>query len=379
MSELECVPLNDLKRHNSQLREVLRSALERVLESGWFILGREVEAFENEFAAYCGTAYCVGLASGTDALEIGLRALDIQPEDEVITVANAGMYGTIAIRAIGAIPVYAEIDPTTMLMDPEALVGVITSRTRAVIVTHLYGRMADMRALLAIARRHGLAVIEDCAQAHGAQIGGQRAGSWGDIGCFSFYPTKNLGALGDGGAVVTSDRQVAERVRQLRQYGWTSKYCSLMAGGRNSRLDEMQAAVLRVKLDHLDAWNEMRREIALRYNSALVDTSLILPPANVEGEMVYHLYVIRSANRNSLKASLQKLGIGCDIHYPIPDYLQPACADLGYGRGSLPLTEQATSEVLSIPCFAELTDLEIGRVTQSLRRSLRGTGTNRPL
>ncbi len=370
MSEFALIPLNDLKRHNSQLREVLQVALGRVLDSGWFILGPEVEAFEQEFAAYCGTAQCVGLANGTDALEIGLRALGIGPGDEVVTVANAGMYGTTAIRAVGARPVYAEIDAATLLLDPQELESVITPRTRAVIVTHLYGCLAEMDALLLIARHHHLAVVEDCAQAHGAKIYGKRAGSWGDLGCFSFYPTKNLGALGDGGAIVTSDAQIAQRGRQLRQYGWGAKYHAEVSAGRNSRLDELQAAVLRVKLAHLDTWNEARRAIAVQYAHALANTTLLLPPEDVSGKMIYHLYVIRSTQREALKAALKQRNIGCEVHYPIPDYLQPACADLGYRRGLLPVTEKACAEVLSIPCFAELAVDEMERVTQAIVESL---------
>lgn len=365
------IPLNDLKRHNASLQEVLRGAMSRVLESGWFILGPEVEAFEQEFAAYCGTVQCVGLANGTEALEIGLRALGIGPGDEVATVANAGMYSTTAIRAVGATPRYAEIDPSTLLMTPQGLEAAITPRTRAVIVTHLYGRLAEMDALLAIARRHHLALIEDCAQAHGAQSRGKRAGSWGDVGCFSFYPTKNLGALGDGGAIVTSDVQVAQRTRQLRQYGWTSKYHSEVSAGRNSRLDELQAAVLRAKLAYLDAWNETRQVIAARYALALADTGLLLPPEAIRGGMIYHLYVIRWKQRDALQAALKRHHIGCEVHYPVPDYLQLACADLGYRRGLLSVTESACAEVLSVPCFAELTMAEVDRAAQSIVESLR--------
>ncbi len=371
MTESTFIPLNDLKRHTAPLREALQAALSRVVESGWFILGPEVEAFEREFAAYCGAAQCVGLANGTEALEIGLRALRIVPGDEVITVANAGMYSTTAIRAVGATPVYAEIDAATLLMDPQGLEAVITPRTRAVIVTHLYGRLAEMDVLLAIARRHHLAVIEDCAQAHGAQSQDKRAGSWGDVGCFSFYPTKNLGALGDGGAIVTSDAQVAQRVRWLRQYGWTTKYHSEIPAGRNSRLDELQAAALRVKLAYLDAWNEARRAIAARYALALANTGLRLPLDSVQGNMIYHLYVVRAVQRDALQAALKQRAIGCDIHYPVPDYLQPACADLGYRQGLLPVTENACAEVLSIPCFAELTMGEVERVALSIVESLR--------
>jgi dTDP-4-amino-4,6-dideoxygalactose transaminase len=364
------IPLNDLKRQYEALKPVLEDAIARVLASGWYVLGPEVEAFEGEFAKYCQTSHCVGVANGTDALEIGLRALGISSGDEVITVANAGMYGTTAIRAIGAIPVFAEIDPVTMTMDPAALQSAITPRTRAVVVTHLYGRIAHIHELAACASQHGLALIEDCAQAHGAQCDGQRAGSWGDVGCFSFYPTKNLGALGDGGAVVTSDAQVAGRARLLRQYGWTRKYEIHTPGGRNSRLDELQAAILRAKLPYLARWNRVRVQIATRYRVGLEQTPLQLPAASRDGEMVYHLYVARTPRRDQLRTTLRECGIACDVHYPVPDHLQPVCADLGYSPGALPETERATAEVISLPCFAELTSAEVEGVIIAVSKSL---------
>ena len=259
------IALNDLARHHAPLRSELDAAMARVQDRGWYILGPEVEAFEREFAAYCGTGECVAVGNGTDALELSLRALAIGPGDEVVTAANAGMYATTAIRAAGAVPAYVEIDESTLLMDPAALAAGLGARTRAVIVTHLYGRLADVDALVRIARERGVALIEDCAQAHGARAGGGMAGTHGALGCFSFYPTKNLGALGDAGAVVTGDRELAAKLRALRTYGWGAKYHCTMEGGMNSRMDELQAAVLRVKLPRLDGWNRRRRDIAARY------------------------------------------------------------------------------------------------------------------
>lgn len=368
---MSSVPLNDLGRQYQALKSVLDEAVARVLKSGWYILGPEVEAFEHEFAQYCQTSHCVGVANGTDALELGLRAVGITAGDHVVTVANAGMYSTTAIRAIGATPVFAEIDPQTLTMDPAALPAAITSRTRAVVVTHLYGRAADLVQLKAYTQRYGLALIEDCAQAHGAALDGRRVGSWGDVGCFSFYPTKNLGALGDGGAVVTNDAQVAGRVRRLRQYGWVRKYDSHVPGGRNSRLDEVQAAVLRAKLPYLDGWNLARNGVAEAYRAALEHEPLELPsPADV-GAMIYHLYVVRVAQRDRLKNALVERGIRCDVHYPIPDHLQESCADLGYAMGALPQTERAAAEVLTLPCFADLSPGEIERVIDAVKAGLR--------
>lgn len=364
------VPFNDLQRKFRSNRTLLNEAVQRVLSSGWYILGPEVAAFEAEFADYNQVTDCIGLANGTEAIEIALRALSIAADDEVITVPNAGMYSTAAIRSVGARPIFTDIDPATHTLDPACLPGVITSRTRAIIVTHLYGRMADIPAIQAIARQHQLALIEDCAQAHGAAWKGRKAGSWGDLGCFSFYPTKNLGALGDGGAIITSDRQLAESIRRLRQYGWTQKYDARLPMGRNSRLDELQAAVLRAQLPFLDAANQRRRQVAARYHHGLAATGLVLPAAALDQEHVFHLYVVRHAQRELLRQGLQRRGVGCDIHYPIPDHLQAACLDLGISAGALPHSEAATSEVLSLPCFPEITEAEIETVIQAVQASL---------
>lgn len=368
------VPFNDLKRHYQALKPLIDEAALRVLESGWYILGPEVAAFEEEFAAYIGANHCIGVANGTDALEISLRALGIASGDEVITVANAGMYSTSAIRSLNARPVFADIDPLTFQMDAACLESVITSRTRAIIVTHLYGHIADIADILAITRRYGLALIEDCAQAHGAGRNGHKAGSWGDLGCFSFYPTKNLGALGDGGAIVTSDHHLAEKIRRLRQYGWGQKYDAQLANGRNSRLDELQAAILRLQLPLLDEWNQRRRQIAGQYHMGLKLTSLQLPDPCVSEEMVYHLYVVRCSQRDKLRQALRQRGIGCDVHYPIPDHLQLACRDLAYKPGILPQSERAAQEVLSLPCFTELKSVELEEVIQAVQASLAEIG-----
>lgn len=275
-------------------------------------------------------------------------------------VANAGGYGTAAIRAAGAEPLFVDVEPEFMLMDPSSLEARITARTRAVIATHLYGRMADMPRLLAVTAPRGLAVIEDCAQAHGALVQGKRAGAWGAAGCFSFYPTKNLGALGDGGAIVTSDAGLAERARRLRQYGWASKYRSTLAGGRNSRLDEMQAALLAVKLPLVDGWNERRRAIARRYDEALA-------ASRARGSSdVAHLYVLRVRDRDAARTRLAAAGIGTDVHYPIPDHLQESARGERWAACSLPVTEQCCREVLSVPCFPELTAEEVERVAAAL-------------
>ena len=354
--------INDLTRHTQPVQKVLGAAIERVLRSGWFVLGPEVKAFEEEFAAYCGVAHCVSLANGTDALELALRALDIGgPGKTVLTVANAGMYGTAAILATGATPAYADILPDTLLMDIADLRRMLDQQpVDAVIVTHLYGLLADVSEIIRLARAKNIPVIEDCAQAHGAMLRGQKAGSFGDIGCFSFYPTKNLGALGDGGAIVTGRADLAEKVRQLKQYGWSVKYHAELAGGRNSRLDEIQAAVLRVMLPLLDQWNNRRREIATRYTEKIAHPAVIVPAIHSE-EYVAHLYVIRTARRDGLKQHLAEAGIPSDIHYPIPDYAQASCRHLFEGADK-PATSRACAEVLTLPCFPEMSDNETDMV-----------------
>jgi len=356
--------INDLKRHNGPLMPALEEAVVRVLRSGWFILGSEVESFEREFANYCGVDFCIGVANGTEALELALRALEIGPGDEVATVANAGMYSTTAILAAGAQPVFADIDPDTLLLSATTLQNAVTTNTKAVIVTHLYGRMADMPALSAFAKRSGIHLIEDCAQAHGASLADKKAGSWGELACFSFYPTKNLGALGDGGAVVTVSVTLYERLRQLRQYGWASKYCAVVTGGRNSRLDEIQAAILRVKLPWLDGWNQRRREIAKAYSKGIQHPDIRCLSVPDEG-YVGHLYILRTAKRELLRRYLQEQGIATDIHYPIPDHRQPALK-ARYNHITLPHTESATTEVITLPCFPEMTETETNELITTI-------------
>jgi dTDP-4-amino-4,6-dideoxygalactose transaminase len=350
--------INDLTRHTLPLQAALTTAIERVLHNGWFVLGPEVKTFEEEFANYCGATHCVTLANGTDALELALRALNIGEGNTVLTVANAGMYSTVAILATGAKPVYADVRPGTLLIDTADVARILEQqRIDTIIITHLYGLLGDIRQVTELAHSHGIPVIEDCAQAHGAELGSQKVGSFGDIACFSFYPTKNLGALGDGGAIVTSRKDLADKVRRLRQYGWSSKYHAACPGGRNSRLDEMQAAVLRVMLPRLDQWNTRRREIAVRYSTGIKHPKVNVPAIH-GNDYVAHLYVIRTPERDRLKQHLAGANIPCDIHYPVPDYAQEACRHLFDGM-HLPVTAQACGEVLTLPCFPELSDDEV--------------------
>lgn len=355
------IAINDLRRHTSLITPEIEQAISRVVASGWFVLGSEVLAFEQEFALYCSKPYCVTLANGTDALEIALRALDIGPGKMVLTVANAGMYSSIAILATGAMPLYAEISVNTLLLDVVDLARMLeTHKVDAIIVTHLYGLLASIEDIIELAKTYDVPVIEDCAQAHGARRQGKKAGSFGDIACFSFYPTKNLGALGDGGAIVTSRKDLSDKVKQYRQYGWGSKYNVKLSGGRNSRLDEIQAAILRVKLPLLDQWNERRRNIAARYSKGITNAKVATQVICGE-EYVAHLYVIRVVGRDILRQYLTDSGIPSDVHYSIPDYAQPAYCHL-FNDIRLPLTEQACSEVLTLPCFPEMTDVEVDAV-----------------
>ncbi len=357
------IPINDLTR-DSGLREEIISALSRVYDRGWFVLGQEVSAFEQEFAGFCGVKHCVGLANGTDALELALRSLDVKEGDRVVTVANASMYSTTAILAVGGIPVYVDIDESTLLMSPQDLKRVIDEGISAVIVTHLYGRMADLPSLLELTDANDIPVIEDCAQAHGAELRSKRAGSWGKVACFSFYPTKNLGAIGDGGAITTNDERIADKIRELRQYGWDRKYHSIQLGGRNSRLDELQAAVLRVKLPHLDQWNGLRRDIATQYHAGVKNPNVVMPSPPDERD-VCHLFVLRTATRGSLSTYLAELGIGSDVHYPLPDYAQPSLSGV-LPQFSLPKTEEACAKVMTIPCFPGMRADEVENVIQAL-------------
>jgi dTDP-4-amino-4,6-dideoxygalactose transaminase len=358
------VPMNDLKRRIAPLRAELDRAIGQVLSRGSFILGESCGAFESTFAAYCGVKQCIGVANGTDALELALLALGIGPGARVGTVANAGMYSTTAILATGARPVYIDVDPQTLLLSPAKVAE--AGPLDAVIVTHLYGQMPDMTAMLAAAG--GCPVIEDCAQAHGAAFAGRRAGSWGTLGAFSFYPTKNLGALGDGGAITTNDADLAARIRQLRQYGWSRRYHAEQPRGRNSRLDEMQAAALLVMLPHLDRWNERRRAIVRAYAAALKSNRITFTRREDSPAYVGHLCVVRTTERDRVRDGLAQRGIASDLHYPTPDYRQPAViAVLGAGK-ELPETEAATREILTLPCFPELSDAEVEAVIAALSR-----------
>ena len=355
------IAINDLGRHGSATQSAVQDAVDRVLKSGWYILGREGEAFEREFAAYCGTEECIAVANGTDAIELSLRALGIEQGSRVATVANAGFYTTTALRAIGAEPVFVDVDPQTKLMDLNHLRQVLNAgNIDIVVVTHLFGLLHDMEAVLRIADAAGVPVFEDCAQAHGASRGGKRAGSFGAAASFSFYPTKNLGALGDGGAVTTNDGELAAKIRRLRQYGWEAKYRAVLSGGRNSRLDEIQAAILRAKLPLLDAWNQRRRAIATRYSQEINHPRVTCPPVYDE-EFVAHLYVVACEDRESLRAHLSATEILTDVHYPIPDYRQPSLEGLR-AWPTLPVTEQLASSIVTLPCYPELWDDEVTQV-----------------
>lgn len=361
------VPLVDLAGQYQALRPQLEAAVNRVLAGSWYILGEEVRAFETEFAAYVGVAHGVGVASDTDAVALALQAVGVAPGDEVITVSHTAVATVVGVEQAGAQPVFVDIDPATFTMNPARLEAAISPRTRAIVPVHLYGHSAEMVAIMIIARQHHLAVVEDCAQAHGALYQGQRVGSWGDAAAFSFYPTKNLGAAGDGGMVVTHRAEVAERVRLVRQYGWAERFISRVRGS-NSRLDELQAAILRVKLPYLEQWNEQRRALAAHYSRLLAETRLILPQAAHETSPVYHLYVVRANGRDALLAHLQRQGIGAQAHYPLPVHLQPAYADLGFRPGSLPETERAASEVLSLPLYPAMSFDVVEKVVEMIKQ-----------
>lgn len=370
------IPFNNLGPLHSQLSDDLQAATQQVLSSGWFILGPEVEAFEQEFAAYHNVKYAIGVANGTDAIELALRAADIGSGDEVITVAHTAAATVCAIEQTGATPVMVDINLDTYTIDPEAAKAAITPRTRALIPVHLYGLPADMTTLVNLAEQHNLLLIEDCAQAHGARWKDRPVGTFGSMGTFSFYPTKNLGACGDGGAIITNDSHLADRLRRIRNYGQTSRYHHAERG-INSRLDELQAAILRVKLKHLDEHNAIRRKIAEQYGMLL--EGLVVPVTYEHAFHVYHLYVIRCKVRDLLMEALKERGIGTLIHYPIPVHLQEAYADLGYKPGSLPFTEQAAREVLSLPMYVGVTERDIETVAQAARESLKMIRTHAPL
>lgn len=360
------IPFLDLKELNRSLAPELHTALTRVLDSGWLVLGQEVEAFEAEFAAYCQTDYCIGVANGLEALHLILRAYDIGAGDEVIVPANTFIATWLAVTYAGARLVPVEPLLNTGNMDPQAVAAAITPHTKAIMPVHLYGQTAEMAPLMDLAERHGLKVIEDAAQAHGATCHGRRAGSLGHAAGFSFYPGKNLGALGDGGAITTSDPQLAERLRLLRNYGSRSKYRNEEAGF-NCRLDEIQAAFLRAKLPLLDGWNQRRRQIAARYDAELGAAGLQLmqeAPGHVSAR---HLYVVRSPQRDALQVALHEAGVQTAIHYPVPPHLQPAYAGLGYREGAFPITEILHREVLSLPMGPTLDDSQVTAVIDAVK------------
>jgi dTDP-4-amino-4,6-dideoxygalactose transaminase len=349
-----------------EIQGEVEQAIRRVLASGRLILGPEVRAFEEEFAAYVGLPAAVGVNSGTDALVLALRALEIGPGDEVATVANAGVPPVAAIRAVGATPRLVDVHPATLLLDPERAEAALTPRTRCIVAVHLYGQPAPMGALAELASRRGLRVIEDCAQAHGASYRGRHVGHFGDVGCFSFYPTKNLGALGDGGMCVTSDPELAERIRMQRTYGFRDDayaHCE----GLNSRLDELHAAVLRVKLRHLDAALAARRAIARQYREGLEDSSCRPLEVDSEGEHAYHLFVVQAPDRDHLTRALDRAGIGYGIHYPVPVHLMEAYRFLGYREGDLPVAEAASEAVISLPLYPGLGSPDVDKVIETLR------------
>jgi dTDP-4-amino-4,6-dideoxygalactose transaminase len=360
------IPFVDLKAQYRSIKEEVRAAVDGVLESCEFTLGREVVAFENEFATFCRTTHGIGVNSGTSALHLALLAAGVGPGDEVITVPFTFIATVSAVHYTGARPVFVDIDPETFTMDPARVEAAITPRTRAIIPVHLYGQPADMDLILEIAKRHGLVVIEDAAQAHGAEYKGRRAGSMGDLGCFSFYPGKNLGAYGEGGMVVTDDPEYARTLRMLRDWGAEKKYQHVLKG-YNYRLEGIQGAVLRVKLRHLEAWTEARRAAAARYNSLFGGSDVPTPTARTWARHVYHIYAVQTARRQEWQEALQAQDIQTAIHYPTPVHLLPAFADLGYRAGEFPCAERAASTVLSLPMFPELTPQQSETVVRAVR------------
>jgi dTDP-4-amino-4,6-dideoxygalactose transaminase len=348
------IPFVDLKAQYSQIKSEIDAAIAGVLESGQFVLGDEVAAFEGEFAQYCSAHYGIAVNSGTSALHLALLAANIGLGNEVITIPFTFVATVAAIRYTGARPVFVDIDPRSYTIDVNRIEGAITDRTKAILPVHLYGQAADMEPILDIARRYGLVVIEDAAQAHGAEYKGRRVGSIGDLACFSFYPGKNLGAYGEGGIVTTNSSDYASAIRMLRDWGQEHKYRHSIKG-YNYRMDGLQGAILRVKLRHLEAWTEARRKNAARYNELLSGDGIQIAHEMEYRRHVYHIYAIRAPHRDSLYQSLSARGIQTGIHYPIPVHLQEAHADLGYRSGDFPRSEQAAAEVLSLPMFAELT------------------------
>lgn len=360
------IPLVDLRAQYHSLAGEIHQALENVMERCDFILGTEVAQFEQEFAEFCQAKYAVGLATGTDAIHLGLMALGVGPGDEVITAPNSFIASASGISFAGATPVFADVDPATYTLDPAAVERAVTPRTKAIVPVHLYGQPADMDGIMRVAERFGLKVLEDACQAHGAEYKGRRVGSIGHVAAFSFYPGKNLGAYGDGGAATTNDAAIAERLRMLRNYGQRVKYQHDFLAF-NSRLDTLQAAVLRVKLPRLARWNEQRQTAARLYSQMLAGSAVSTPYVAPDRTHVFHVYVVRAPNRDALLRHLHAQGIGAGIHYPTPIHLQAAYAGLGYSPGSFPAAEKACAEVLSLPLYPEITPEQIARVCETIR------------
>jgi len=363
------IPFLDLKTPHIELRTELEAAFDRVLNSGWYILGKEVEAFESEFAAYCETKHCIGVANGLDALHLIVRGYGIGAGDEVIVPSNTYIATWLAVTHAGATPVPVEPDERTYNIDPDRIEKAITPKTKAIMVVHLYGQTADMDPINAIAQKHGLKVIEDCAQAHGARYKGRRAGSLGDAAGFSFYPGKNLGAIGDGGAVTTNDIELAGRIKVLRNYGSQIKYHNEVVGF-NSRLDELQAALLRVKLAKLDEWNGRRKGLAAQYIEQLGSkANLVLPHVPDWVDPVWHLFVVRSQKRDDLQKQLANAGVGTMIHYPIPPHLQPAYENLGYKKGDFPISEAVHKSVISLPMEPSMKYSQVSLIVEIIEKN----------
>jgi dTDP-4-amino-4,6-dideoxygalactose transaminase len=368
------VAVVDLYQQHQAIEVELVEVFRRVLRKSSFILGPEVVAFEKEFAVYVGASDCIAVNNGTTALQLVLAGLGIGPGDEVITVANTFIATAEAISAVGARPVFVDVDPVSYTMDPQLVEAAITPNTKVLLPVHLYGQAADVDALLEIARRHNLHLVEDACQAHGATYKGRKAGSLGVAGCFSFYPGKNLGCLGEGGAVVTSNPELAQRMRMLRDHGSVKKYEHSLPG-YNFRLEGLQGGFLSVKLRHLDRWNARRREVAKLYNELLSETSLGLPVEMGWGDHVYHLYVIQADDREALRNALNAAGVECGLLYPVPLHLQAAYANLGYEKGSFPVSEHLSSHILSLPMHPFITDEEVKRVASVLLESLQCQST----
>lgn len=360
------VPFLDLGAAYRELSQQIDAAVARVVESGWYILGPEVEAFESEWAAFCEARHAVGLGNGLDALILALRALEIGPGDEVIVPSHTYIATWLAVSAVGADIVPVEPDPASFNIDPARVEAAITPRTRAILPVHLYGQPADLDPIIEIAQRNNIAVVEDAAQAHGARYKGKRIGAHGDVACWSFYPGKNLGAMGDGGAITTDREDLAERIRELRNYGSREKYVHEIKGV-NSRLDPIQAAVLRAKLPTLDEWTQRRRALAAFYHEALADSGLVLPHVQDGVEHAWHLFVVRSDRRDALQARLTDSGIGTLIHYPIPTHLQQAYAGLGHARGSFPIAERMADRILSLPMGPQVSQDQADAVVRAIR------------